>query len=357
MKRELTSVKCLAPFTYKIVYNDVGYLPCCSRDMEQAKLGIQDWNDPIMMNIRKGLMGDDSNLHEICSECLTLGNIGVYNYYQTSNYDHIDYINVSDDGEMLEDTFDCAPYTGPVCNLGCRMCNGAISTEYNKIHPQNKQPVRHVTKDNLINPVVSTGRVGCFSGGEPLLNKQTIKVIDVCIEKESHMKMISNGSVDFDSNVVYDRLCDEDARQYISLWFSVDADWTTHEWIRCGIDIDLLKYNIDKCVSDNMLKGFNIMISTMNHDTFINAIKLAEELGILLDIGFLTYPRFFSAQQLSSHQKMEMIQTMTRYVATYGISDQNRDVFFRTIYGLTVIPESYIDFTTNSDMIYLTRSI
>ena len=131
-----------------------------------------------------------------------------------------------------------------VCNLTCRYCNTHDSSEWRKLR---NLPIESVNRDyteslfDLIEENLDTIEVVYLLGGEPLLQKHNVRLLDM-LPQHVKIDILTNGSVDLTKNKVYEKLT-EFKNTYWNLSF--DNVENRFEYVRAGADWNLLNQNID----------------------------------------------------------------------------------------------------------------
>lgn len=166
-----------------------------------------------------------------------------------------------------------------VCNSNCPQC------------PYNNSDIRAIYKDALFMPpelfkkiADECGKYQAYlrlsGGGEPLLHKEMIEMIEYAKSVGAKIGLITNGSLMTEARA--DRLlaCGTDMIE-----FSVDAgDKETYRQVRCGLDFDILVKNVKYTVQKrNEIKSpTKIIVSIINQkavqNTLEEAIKFWEEI-------------------------------------------------------------------------------
>lgn len=346
---------CAAPFTNKGTFymeNGVSkYTPCCYRGI--PALNESDWQGPELIRLRKGLTGDGP-LDEYCKECLSFGALSTAMLYN-SDFRTLEYFKYDPEtGRVREEELTSSIFIGGKCNLGCRMCNGAVSSTFNYTHPERKNKTKIPENHGYSMKPQSGVTSVCVAGGEPLLVNDTIGIVESMAEVGGSSFIISNASVDLDNNPIYKAIVEHKEHTYVMV--SLDADYETHEWIRCGIDIELMKHNIKRMHEDGVLRAFNIVISSMNYNKFLFPIQLADELGIRVDITFLNNPSELSCKYVPVEDRKKYAAEVYKYIRDGGCKINNKEVVTRSIRALCDLPYEG-DIKSNPNYIYMTRDI
>jgi hypothetical protein len=125
-----------------------------------------------------------------------------------------------------------------------------------------------------------------MTGGEPLLDKNTYRVFDFVLENpkpDLHLNVTSNFSVDEKSWQKYlgyvKRLCQEGNLEHFMQYVSLDAWGAQAEYIRHGLDFDLLWDRVNQFLTEVPSYNSLTFIITMNNLSVSSLKQLLE--GIL----------------------------------------------------------------------------
>lgn len=346
---------CEAPFRNKgTFYTENGvpqYTPCCFRDM--PALNASHWQDDEIISLRKGLarIGD---LHPACQKCLSFGAMATARLYDTQDGTLANYGFDPDTGRTAERNLTSCTYIGAKCNLGCRMCNGRVSNTFNYVHPEIAEKAIRVEDSGYDLKIQSGATSVCVAGGEPLMISSTADIVEQCAAAEVSAFIITNGSIKLDGNQIYETIKANKDNTWVMV--SLDADWERHEWIRIGIDIELLKRNIQTMLDDGVLRGFNIVVSSMNYDRFLFPFELAHQLGLIVDVTFLNEPSVLSCKHVAIEKRRTYAAEILRFVKSNKLSSALNKSAMQAISGLLSLPFDG-DVSDDKLYMYLTREI
>jgi len=181
-----------------------------------------------------------------------------------------------------------------------------------------------------------------ITGGEPLLSKDTFKVLDEIIETESPNKKLK---LSINSNLcVDDKLIDKfiikaktiikekRVKEFI-LYTSVDTYGKQAEFIRFGLEFDKLFKNIDKILSE--IPEITIVImSTFNIFSPFRYEKLLRKVydfkvkhfnterywnsPLIIDTSYLRYPSFLSFRLLKGYLDISYFEKLEKYMKFFS---------------------------------------
>lgn len=169
-----------------------------------------------------------------------------------------------------------------VCNLTCRYCNTHDSSEWRKIRGLPIESVNRYYTESLFELVeknLDTIEVVYLLGGEPLLQKHNIRLLDM-LPKHVKIDVLTNASVDLTKNKVYEKLT-QFKKTYWNLSFDNVAD--RFEYVRAGSDWNLLCENIQILKQDFTVNNvtFHPVYSMFNATRLKELYDFADRIGIL----------------------------------------------------------------------------
>jgi hypothetical protein len=208
---------CIAPFT-QITYSPEGrYSPCAEIGGRLWKIENlrNGWTSPELTNLRKSFLEDQKN--DICQRCWDQEDLNMQSLRRrlfTSSYLKKDIINFINK-DYLDGPRQINLQVGNLCNLRCRICHAAESVTYNI------EGEHYEKNNNLTNTIYTTAIKKSthlsesqieeifnlsknlirleFYGGEPLLDKPTLSLLEKLINagksKEIVLFYSTNGIV------------------------------------------------------------------------------------------------------------------------------------------------------------------
>jgi len=260
------------------------------------------------------------------------------------------------------------------CNFKCAYCgpqysskwveeiekHGAYPTSYNfndisNIQARGEMPYKH----SDINPYVEafwkwwpdlykdlhTFRI---TGGEPLLSKDTFKVLEYIQDhhhKNPNLSLSINSNLGVPDNLI-DKfieiakdLCDNDKVRELTIFTSVEAKGAQAEYTRYGLEYDKFWANIDKIltalpkVTINIMATFNAL-SVFSYDELIDKtfeMKKKHANGqrywisaLQLDTSYLRWPTHLSVKILEPEHKNLILKSAEKSLY-YGIKEFTKD--------------------------------
>jgi organic radical activating enzyme len=187
-----------------------------------------------------------------------------------------------------------------------------------------------------------------ITGGEPLLAKDTFKVLEYIQtnwEDNPNLSLAINSNLGVPDNLI-DRfieiakdLCDNNKVKELIIFTSVEAKDKQAEYVRFGLDYEKFWLNVDKIltklpkVTINVMATFNALsvftYSDVIEQTFLMKKKHANDLrywisAIQLDTSYLRWPKHLSVKILDKEHK-ELILESAKKAFYYATPEFNYD--------------------------------
>jgi organic radical activating enzyme len=250
------------------------------------------------------------------------------------------------------------------CNFKCAYCGPAYSSkwmeeinqygpyelshEYNgtrEMEINGTKPFKHSDENPYVEAfwdwfpeLYNTLDTFRITGGEPLLAKDTWKVLDYIIESENpnkELKLSINSNLGVTDDLV-DKLIEklkiiisEERVKEVIIFTSCDAHGKHAEYTRYGLDYNKLMSNIDKVLT-KLDKVTVVVMSTFNIFSIFSYEKLIREVhalklkhfnhsrywnsALILDTSYLRYPSFMSYTLLRGHLNVEHFNRWIKYM-------------------------------------------
>ncbi|MEA9354970.1 twitch domain-containing radical SAM protein [Bacteriovorax sp. PP10] len=225
------------------------------------------------------------------------------------------------------------------CNLNCAYCmadvSSSIESEMQKFGPypvtsnQHRMPREKAIKEN--NPyvtafwlwfpeMVKTLRVFRITGGEPLLSKETFKVLDYLIDHPApNLSLAINTNLSYSSTQLQKLISQvkvlfaHKAIKAFSIYTSLDGFDDQASYIRKGLDLNKFKANIS-LITDSLPESEIILMCTYNilsitsFKDLLDWIVEQKNAGkrITLDISYLKEPEYLRANLADDSLKSKM---------------------------------------------------
>lgn len=283
---------CVAPFInfyYKGSVTKDKALPCCEGrlEVEPDKKPFEEWwNGDLFKEVRAAML--DGKAHEMCTRCIAVENGGNYNareFYQRildkwerRNDDQIEF---SVEGGNQFNAPIAVDYRGSnLCNLKCRMCHPASSSQIAKEvldNPQYEQYGFSAGRSQLFErgqrndfvdtlPLEHATRIKLL-GGEPLVQEDVYQALDMMLQhspEETTVVITTNGTTVPLRFVEY-----LDKFESIALRISLDGIGYTNEYIRTSAHWPKIEENCRRIAElsteyPSLRAGFTFVVQAYN---------------------------------------------------------------------------------------------
>jgi MoaA/NifB/PqqE/SkfB family radical SAM enzyme len=262
--------------------------------------------------MQKGL---DYSLPEKCNKCkLTKKEDAYFN-----TFNKIKSINVG--AEFNPDLKFLHIMFNNKCNLACRMC----SPQYSSLHFQEEFQIPKVydfvKSDSVLYKSIfaSLGNLEYLylTGGESLLDEQSWKLINTCVEKDYAknitLQINTNGTI---------KLNDMEIKtlksfKKLDLHISIDGIETMAEYTRTGLIWDKWIKNFEKYVS--IFPDLNVVITANVYNIFEidKTVDFFESYGVGTNVNILTHPVGLDISSLDKNIKKELLKKYQNYNGKY----------------------------------------
>lgn len=282
---------CVAPFVnfyYKGSIQKDKVLPCCEGriDHSQPKQSYDDWwQGDMFREVRQSML--DGKAHDICTRCISVEKDGGYNarafyqqivdHWEKNNKDTLEW-NV-DTGTQIGAPIAVDYRSSNLCNLKCRMCYPANSSEiarevldnddYNQygFNAYTHQLFNRNDRNDFIDgiPLENVQRFKVL-GGEPLIQLEVYEALDKMLEHQPENVSIiitTNGTTIPVRFIEYL----EKFKQF-AMRISLDGIDCTHEYIRTNANWNKIENNCKRFAelseSHNLRAGFSFVVQAYN---------------------------------------------------------------------------------------------
>lgn len=164
-----------------------------------------------------------------------------------------------------------------VCNLTCRYCNVQDSSSWSRLLNIKVDKVDNAYDESLFNLIENnkdTISKVYLLGGEPLLQKNNIKLLDI-VKKDASIDVLTNLSVKLNNNLIYAKL---KSMPNVIWHISFDNIGSRFEYVRAGSQWDIFEYNIQKLIDDFGNKiTFHPVYSIWNAHNLIEYYEFADK--------------------------------------------------------------------------------
>ena len=277
----MNKLTCAAPWRSLHIQTNGDVKSCCAGDYALGNLNNQAINDILTsqkaQDLRKTMKANGLN-EKYCRVCID----GISKGYGAEREWHN---NTSPDFKLdtANDLFQHPSLVdvrwNTTCNLNCNYCDEEFSSKWASLKKLSHTGVtRKYYNDvcDFLNTQLDKIKLVAMVGGEPLLLNENIKLLEH-IPDTCTINLITNGSVDFNTNKVFNAL----AKKNKVRWeISFDNIKEKFEYVRHGGKWDLLVDNIKKI---SKLNGHIVGIHAVYN--LYNCTNLCELKEFALDIG------------------------------------------------------------------------
>ena len=235
---------CSLPFTAIFLGPDTGIKPCCSNDSTLGFLNqnsIQEiLNSKAAQDLRASII--DGQWHHSCRQCKLQASQGL----RSERDDTIENFKVRHGTQIDKNYFKLVRLDlrwSNTCNLSCTYCYEYFSSKWaeikgikvNNVVDENEQSLFLLVeqhKDSVENVMML--------GGEPLLQKQNLRLIEILTNKSFYM--LTNLAVPLANNKIAHKLLDE---KTIHFGVSFETIGQRYEYVRHGAKWSTFNENLD----------------------------------------------------------------------------------------------------------------
>lgn len=259
-----------------------------------------------------------------------------------------------------------------LCNFSCRSCEPSFSSEIareiqknlklSKYHaPTNIHLENHKSQQGIKNLLPSLQRIN-FTGGEPLLIKETINVLEELIRAGNincEILITTNASV------INDKILDLIGHfNHVHWTVSIDAVGTVAEYIRNGTVWTTVEKNITQILKTKQSVAFNTVITAYSMLDLGNLVEYFKDLKNLhkeqpLELWFsiCELPNFLSPMSANDQMKTQALSELSKSIAVLSVLD-NPIRSIKTLESLQKnLKESIINKTAYETFVTYTRDL
>lgn len=194
-----------------------------------------------------------------------------------------------------------------ICNLKCRTCNEDFSSSWAAENENfDKIKLKSMGEENKFEQLYDTVNHIYFAGGEPLLTPEHFEVLTKLIDsgrsKDVELSYTTNlTKLDYNNYNLIDLWKNF---KYVTINVSMDGYEEKYNYIRHGVDWEILKANIVQLkefasVANNIHYGFATTISIFNILTFTDVHRYLWQNNLMKDINniildLVMYPKYFA---------------------------------------------------------------
>jgi organic radical activating enzyme len=321
---------CPLPWIHQFIQAD-GIKMCCSSRTKFDVTPIEFINSTYLKDIKNTI--SQGHIPQDCQDCASLESQG-YSSTRTLALNDWDY------------TIDTVPNKtlyldlrhSNLCNFSCRSCEPSFSSEIakelednpqlNKYHTPTKIHLKNIKSQKDINTLLPSVQRINFTGGEPLLIKENIKVLEELISignTNCELLITTNGSVI--NNKIINLI-----KQFKTVhWtISIDAVGDVAEYIRNGTVWPTVDTNIKQILELKQSVAINTVVSVYSILDLSNLIKYFKKLKFdyqtqPLEIWFsiCSTPTFLNPQNVNDKLKELAVKELDTSIEILSTIDNN----------------------------------
>lgn len=298
-------------------------------------------NSAFMREVRTQML--DGILHpEYCSNCIhseESSGSSERNWHNNIN-EGFDYASAGID--YLYPTLVDARWN-TTCNQSCNYCDSANSSSWAAIQGTKVvSQTRHYT-DSILDLIEQNSEKVvevALVGGEPLLLKENVRVINALKDTKAKITIITNLNVDLETNPVYQAL-----KEHHTVGWSLSFDniGKDYEYVRYGGNWGLHENNIKQVV--NLMQnpnldhtgGIHAVYNLYNCTRLVEFKNWANDVGLTILWQVLHAPPALSVNNQNSAVTQLAINEINKYLESFDLPD-NEVNFFNSILGSLTDP-------------------
>ena len=232
-----------------------------------------------------------------------------------------------------------------VCNMACLYCNQSFSNKWDNdlkkfgpyININSETSNNYKNPKDQLPPEEIKKYVDAFwqwwpdlkknlkwfriTGGEPLLNENTWKIIEDLANDKSSLHLMINTNLNHKPAIIEKLIEHKDMYPNMSLFTSLESMGPHAEYVRDGLDLELWKSNLlkllDNGIKIHIMTTVNILSLDSITDFYEFCINLqAQGKSLSYDCNLLRYPRFLAIGNLSQELKDYYLEKLSAWFET-----------------------------------------
>lgn len=288
---------CAYPFNTIFLGADGGIKTCCSAQTDIGDINKQSIQEilqgDVAQSVRQAIV--EERWHPQCSQCQRLESMGA----RSERIDDFSTSNAERFKNATKETFELQKLDlrwSNLCNLACNYCYEYFSSKWSVIKGIKINANKAAAEDSLftlisenINSVDSIETLNLL-GGEPLLQKQNHKLINLLPNKNYYI--LSNLSIDLPNNTIAPKLI---ANPNASWGISFDTVGPRFEYVRHGAEWSTFVSNLRYLKSH----GVKIINAHPLYCTY-SALNLCEYYDFIIEEGYFDEVYWCAIQNIRS---------------------------------------------------------
>lgn len=323
---------CVNPWINLEITNTGNFRPCCEYagvipDITIESTSIIDaYNTSYMKNIRLDFLRGTTPSG--CVGCVKQESLGKKSKRIRDNFVYRDYLGNIDWNANLTQLVSLDIKLGSTCNLSCRICgpvNSSAWAQEVKTHDlNNKYNITSLIKAdwikdteshfwNNLREITKSLRYIQFTGGEPLLSKQHVYIlehlIDAGVADQISLHYNTNGTIFPDQLIsIWDQF------KHVGISFSIDNIGKKFEYERYGESWEVVESNIDRFLKLNLNRmslDIYCTLSALNIADAYSLYQFGKLKKLPVEYNMLKFPSELSIDILTKQAKQYIISTLT----------------------------------------------
>lgn len=219
-----------------------------------------------------------------------------------------------------------------LCNFACVYCGPEFSSKWSSElgvkSPQPTDQQLQAFKDYIFNRAKDLKHV-YMAGGEPLLMKENLELLDLLAEVNPNVNLRINTNLSKVDTRIFDRIC---GFKNVHWTISVESTDKEFEYIRYGGSWQDFLNNLNQIrVLDHKI-SFNMLYFLLNFRSFFDCIEYLQGLGFHNNsfiAGALLQPNYLNIRHLPDHVLKSIIMTLDDWIDLrfgYLLEDSLRNI-------------------------------
>lgn len=327
---------CAAPFNSVRVdatdNNQSWYRPCCMYQGKQTYNNILEYIDSVELQELKQQFLTQTHLPAGCQACEH------QEQQQQVSWRHHFNNKFADQRQITQ----LEVFPGNVCNLRCFMCSenystalGAERTKLNLI--ENYREIDNI--DACIDSIRNLPDLTdvSFIGGEFFLTKKNLEILDLVIEKQLGVRVVTNGTV-----LLPEHMTRLQQISRLELQISLDGIQDSYEFMRYPAVWTEVEKNIERIRTTlkHAQINFNFVVQPLNVQYMIPTVDYANRLMIPIRLTNLVDPAWLTWKILTSQEKTTLIDLLDQQMSQYKLTTRQQKTikdYQQTIHTVTTV--------------------
>lgn len=232
-----------------------------------------------------------------------------------------------------------------VCNMACLYCNQSFSNKWDNdlkkfgpyININSETSNNYKNPKDQLPPEEIKKYVDAFwqwwpdlkknlkwfriTGGEPLLNENTWKIIEDLANDKSSLHLMINTNLNHKPAIIEKLIEHKNMYPNMSLFTSLESMGPHAEYVRDGLDLELWKSNLLKLLDNRIKIHIMTTVNILSLDSMLDFYEFcinlqAQGKSLSYDCNLLRYPRFLAIGNLSQELKDYYLEKLSAWFET-----------------------------------------